>query len=150
MSFKDDFKVTGEVTIQRYNENQELVETKVIPNLVVTAGKTFIASRIAGTAAGVMSHMGVGSTNTAATLADTDLAAVLGSRIALSVSGGTASTNQVTYAATFGAGVSTGAWVEAGIFNASTVGTMLCRTVFGTITKNAGDSITVTWVLSIN
>lgn len=37
---------------------------------------------------------------------------------------------------------------EAGIFNAD--GTMLCRTVFLPVNKEDGDSITITWVITIN
>jgi hypothetical protein len=58
--------------------------------------------------------------------------------------------NAITYTATFGAGTATGAVVEAGIFNASSGGTMLCRTVFPVINKNAGDSLAVTWVVTVS
>jgi hypothetical protein len=37
---------------------------------------------------------------------------------------------------------------EAGIFNSG--GTMLCRTVFLPVNKEDGDSITITWVITIN
>ena len=56
------------------------------------------------------------------------------------VSGGT-----VTYVATFGAGEGTGAVTEAGLFNASSGGTLLCRTVFAVVNKGSQDSMTITW-----
>lgn len=145
---------TGKVRFDHYIAAEDRFEQILVPNLVVTVGKNFIASRIAGTASAVMGWMEVGTTNTAPAVGDTALAAAIGgSRTALTVSGGTAGTptsNAVRYVCTFGAGVGTGAWVEAGIFNASSAGTMLCRTVFSVINKAAADSITVTWDLTIS
>jgi hypothetical protein len=102
-----------------------------------------------GTSSAVMSHMAVGTTNTAAAAGDTTLAAEVGSsRTALTSYN--PSTNTIVAICTFGAGVGTGALVEAGLFNASSAGTMLCRTVFSTINKAAGDSLTITWTITIS
>ncbi len=54
------------------------------------------------------------------------------------------------YVATFSAGEGTGAVTEAGIFNASTSGTMLCRTVFSVVNKAAGDTLQVTWTVTFS
>jgi len=51
---------------------------------------------------------------------------------------------------TFGAGVGTGAVTEAGIFNASSAGTMLCRTTFSVINKAAADTLGITWTVTVN
>jgi hypothetical protein len=51
--------------------------------------------------------------------------------------------------ATFGAGQSTGAVTEAGIFNDATAGTMLCRTVFDVINKGALDTLVITWKVAV-
>jgi hypothetical protein len=56
----------------------------------------------------------------------------------------------VTYVATFGPGVGTGAIVEAGIFNAASSGTMLCRTVFSVVNKGADDAMTITWQITVS
>ncbi|CAB4168161.1 hypothetical protein UFOVP1666_44 [uncultured Caudovirales phage] len=143
-----EFKITGKVTINRFDYTGALVETIETNNLVVTAGKVFIASRMAGTASGVMSHMAVGNGATPPDAADTDLGGILGTRVALT--SGVASTNTVTYTCTFPAGSGTGSLVEAGIFNASTAGTMLCRTAFATITKGALDVISITWIVTVS
>lgn len=146
----DLIEMRGELVLELRDEFGNVKELRHEKNLVVTAGKTFIASRMAGASSTVMTHMAVGTTNTAAAAGDTTLAAEVGSsRTALTVSGGTPSTNVVTYACTFGAGVGTGALVEAGLFNASSSGTMLARTVFSTITKAAGDSLTITWTVTV-
>jgi hypothetical protein len=117
-------------------------------NLVVDTGLNYIASRMVGTSKAVMSHMAVGSDNTAAAEGNTNVGSILGSRKALSSQ--TATLNAVEYQATFAAGEGTGAVVEAGIFNASTSGDMLCRTVFDVINKGASDSMTITWTVTVS
>ena len=57
---------------------------------------------------------------------------------------------QYTVTVTVLAGTGTGAITEAGIFNASTNGTMLCRTVFPVVTKQAGDTIAITWKVTVS
>lgn len=142
-------KVTGDVSMVLRDETGKVKETKEIKNLVVTSGLGFIASRMKDATATAMSHMAVGTGATAAALGDTTLGAeVAASRTALTST--TVSTNTVQYACTFGAGVGTGALTEAGIFNASSSGTMLCRTVFSAVNKAAGDSLTITWTITIS
>lgn len=125
--------------------NGEVVQE--VDNLVVTVGKNFVASRMTGTSPAVMSHMAIGTTNTAAAAGDTALAAEA-ARVALA--SGTTSAAVVTYIATFPAGTGTGAIVEAGLFNAASAGTMLCRTVFAVINKGAADSMTITWTVTVS
>ena len=144
---QDYLKVEGNLIIIKTTGDgiEDRVEHK---NLVVSVGKTNIAARMAGNTAAVMSHMAIGTGNTAAVVGDTTLATEL-SRVALTVAGGTPSSNTVTYSASYPAGTGTGALTEAGIFNATPAGTMLCRTVFPVINKQAADSIVITWVISI-
>jgi hypothetical protein len=143
----ENIKFSGDLIIVKTTEDgsQEVFERK---NLVVSVGKTNIAARMAGNTVAVMSHMAVGTGNTAAVVGDTTLGSEL-ARVALTVQGGTPSSNTVTYSASFPAGTGTGALEEAGVFNNSSTGTMLCRTVFPVINKQAADSITITWVISI-
>lgn len=132
-----------------------------VPNLVVTAGKGFIASRMIGTGTAVMSHMGIGTSSTAEAAGDTTLGAELTvaggftgySRQTVTASNPTA--NQVQYTCTFAANNPSapagGAILrEAGVFNASTGGTMLCRTVYPTVTKLPADALTITWTITVN
>lgn len=123
-------------------------------NLVVNVGKAFMTSRLLGTSSAVMSHMEVGTSSTAASGAQTALISpVSASRTALtsSTQQTTTTTNDsVQYVCSFGAGVGTGALTEAGIFNDGTTGTMLCRTVFATVTKGASDVMTITWTVTIS
>ncbi len=145
---KDNFQISGKLRIVVTDALGMVKVDKEEKNLVVTAGKGYIASRMVGTSSAVMSHMAVGTDNTAAALGQTALLAqITGGRVALT--SGTASGAIVTYVATFGAGVGTGAIVEAGIFNDSTAGTMLCRTVFDVVNKGADDSMQVTWTVTV-
>jgi hypothetical protein len=142
-------KATGDVSLVLRDETGKVIQSTEIKNLVVTAGLGFIASRMKDTTATAMSHMAVGTDNTAAALGNTTLGAEVGSS-RTSLTSTTVSTNTIQYACTFGAGVGTGALTEAGIFNASSGGTMLCRTVFSAINKAAGDSLTITWTITIS
>lgn len=51
---------------------------------------------------------------------------------------------------TFGAGNGTGAVAEAGLFSVSSSGTMFARNVFGVVTKGAGNSLIVTWQVTVS
>ena len=138
----DGLKMKGRLTI---SINDEVVQE--IDNLVVTTGKEYVASRIKDTTATAMSHMAIGTGTTAAAASDTALVSE-SARTALTST--TVSTNTVVYVDTFGAGTGTGAITEAGVFNASSSGTMLCRTVFSVVNKGADDSMTITWTITVS
>ena len=144
---QEQVKMTGQVSIRILDKDGNVKDERNIKNLVVTVGKEFIASRMVGTSAGVMSHMAVGSDNTAAASGDTALGSELG-RVAIIP--GTSSGAVATFVATFPAGTGTGAVVEAGLFNASSSGTMLCRTVFSVVNKGADDAMTITWQVTVS
>lgn len=136
----------GNLKIVVLDENKQQKDVREIPNLVVTVGKNHIASRLAANTAVIMSHMAVGSSNTSASASQTTLGSEL-ARVALdstSVANATA-----TYTATYPAGTGTGTITEAGIFNASSSGTMLCRTNFNEVNKAAGDTIVITWNVTV-
>ena len=140
-------KASGSLRIVVTAPDGQVKEDRSLTNLVVTVGKNFVASRVVGVASIVMSHMAIGAGTTAAAAGDTALGSELG-RVALG--SGTATTNVVTYSATFPAGTGTGAVTEAGILNAVSAGTLLCRTVFAVVNKGALDSMAVTWTVTIS
>jgi len=94
-----------------------------------------------------MSYMAIGTGTSSPADGDTTLGTQTG-RVALS--GALQENNSITYTATFPAGTGTGAITEAGILNALSGGTMLCRTVFPVVNKQAGDTIAVTWKVTVN
>ena len=138
----DLFNLKGRVSIEL---NGQIVQE--IDNLVVTAGKVFVASRMKDASATAMSHMAVGTNATAAAAGDTALGTE-SARVTLTST--TASTNTIVYVATFPAGTGTAALTEAGILNASSSGTLLCRTVFTAINKGSADAMTVSWTITVS
>lgn len=146
----DNLKLSGEVKLVLRDKHGNVKDTREVKNLVVNTGLAFIISRMAGTAKSVMSHMALGSSNTAAAAGQTDLQSMLGSREALDSTTITGTNNEkIQYVATFEAGDATGAVVEAGIFNASVGGDMLCRTVFSVVNKAADDTLAITWTITL-
>ena len=144
---KDNFPIKGDLRIVIKDALTGKVKVdRLEKNLVVTVGKDWIASRMAGTSSNVMGYMAVGTDSTSPAAGNTTLGAEV-ARVALTST--TPSTNTVTYVATFGAGVGTGALTEAGLFNAASVGTMLSRTTYSVINKGSGDEMTVTWVVTV-
>jgi len=144
---QDTLKMKGELQVVVRAEDGSIKQEFTVPNLVVSAGKTYIASRMTSAATTVMSHMAIGTSTTTPAVANTTLGTEAGRVVLASFSN---SANAVTATATFPAGTGTGAITEAGIFNASSAGTMLCRTTFPVVNKAAGDSIAVTWVVTVS
>jgi hypothetical protein len=144
----DTLKLRGDLQIVLKDKDGKVKESRTEKNLIVSAGLTFICDRVADASSAVMSHMAVGSGTTAAAAGQTDLVSILGSREALDST--TASSNTVVYVSSFEAGEGTGAVTEAGVFNASSVGTMLCRTVFAVVNKGANDTMAITWTITLS
>ena len=144
--FTESVKVKGNLEVILLDETGKQKDYRKVNNLVVAVGKDVIASRLVGNALAVMSHMAVGASDTAAATSQTALGTELG-RVALDST--TRATNTITYVATFPAGTGTGAITEAGILNAGATGNMLCRTVFGVVTKASGDTVVITWNVTV-
>ena len=141
---KEKLKLTGKLSIAI---NNEIV--KEVDNLVVTDGKEFVASRMKDTTDGAMSHMAIGTGSTAAAAGDSALGSE-SARVALTST--TVSSNTISYVATFPANTpsSAAAITEAGLLNASSSGTMLCRTVFDVVNKCTADSMTISWTVTVS
>jgi len=142
----DTLKLRGDVALVLRDKNGNVKEERKINNLIVNTGLNFICDRMKNDET-AMSHMALGSGSTAAAANDTTLGSQLGSREALDSD--TVSSNTITYTSSFEAGDATGAVTEAGIFNATSGGTMLCRTVFAVVNKSADDSLSVTWTITL-
>lgn len=146
----DSLKAQGVLQLTLIDEAGNIKSTDT-HNLVVNTGLAYIASRMKDTTQAAMTHMAIGSGTTAAAAADTALGSQL-ARVALdstTIVTTTVTSDSVQYVATFAAGTGTGAVTEAGLFNASTAGTMLCRTVFPVINKGALDTLVITWKVTV-
>jgi hypothetical protein len=146
MRNKDFLSATGKLSIIVNDNAGNLKQELNVTNLVVDTGLDYIASRMKDTTETAMSHMAIGDGTNDPAAGDTTLQSQLGRVSLLST---TVTSNSVEYQATFPAGTGTGAVTEAGIFNDVTAGTMLCRTEFAVINKAAGDSMTITWTVTV-
>lgn len=144
---KEELKVTGGLRVEVKDKDGNVKDSRELKNLVVTAGLGYIASRMKEATADVMTHMAIGTDNTAAAAGNTALGTEAARQALTST---TVSSNTVEYVASFAAGTGTGAITEAGVLNAASGGTMLCRTVFSVVNKGASDSMTITWTITIS
>ena len=145
MNTQDGIALTGKLTISL---NDEIV--RETDNLIVTVGKEWVADRMEGVTQGVMTHMGVGTGTTDPVIANTALETQKDSRVLLQDAGGTVVGAIITFACTFPSGNHTDALTEAGIFNAASAGAMLARTEFPVVNKEANDSMTISWAVTIS
>jgi hypothetical protein len=147
-AFDDHFTITGRVELVLRDKLGRFKARRVINNLVVTAGKNHIADQLSSAPGGsAMSHMAVGTGSTAPAAGDTTLGTEI-DRNALTSR--TDATNVVTYVGDWAAGDATNSAIaEAGIFNASSAGTMLARATFTAINKGASDTLKITWTVTI-
>ena len=147
----ENLKLSGQLNIVLKDKTGKVKETREEKNLVVNTGLAYIVSRMKDTTKGAMSHMALGSGTTAAAAGQTDLVSILGSRETLDSTTITGTNNEkVQYVCGFEAGDGTGAVTEAGLFNASSSGDMLCRTVFSVVNKASDDTMTVTWTITLS
>ena len=94
-----------------------------------------------------MSHMAIGTGSTAAAFGNSALG---GETDRNALTSFTTSGNVVTYVGTWAAADGTNAALrEAGIFNDPTAGVMLARAVYANIDKQAADTLTITWTVTI-
>lgn len=144
----DELKPKANVLVELRDSAGRIKATRRVHNLVVTAGKNHVADQLSSSPGdAAMSHMEIGTGTNAAAAGDTALQTAL-DRNALTSR--TDSAGVVTYVGTWNAGDGTGAITEAGIFNAGSGGTMLARAVWAVVNKAAGDSLTITWTVTVS
>ena len=144
--FTESVSLKGNLEVILLDQNGNQKDYRKIENVVVAVGKQIIAARLVGNTIAVPSHMAVGTDATAAATGQTALGGELG-RVVLDST--TRVSNVLTYVATFPAGTGTGALAEAAILNAAASGNMLCRTTFSVVNKAVGDSIVITWNVTV-
>ena len=142
-------ELTGSVHVRLFDENGNLKQEHIDHNLIVTVGKTYIAAWLAAAsqAGEFMSWIGLGTGTSGPAAGDTDLGTPLATRVQGVL---TSSTNTWQNQATFNPGVDTGAVTEAGLFSATSSGTMFAHQVFAVYNKAAGDTMIVTWTVTFS
>lgn len=144
-------KISGRVHIVLRGPDGKIKDEETTNNLCVTTGRQHIADQMADQGDAAMSHMAIGTGTNAVDAADTALQTELDRNTLSSKSQGTGTdANKVTFVADWAAGDGTGAITEAGIFNSASAGVMLCRSVFAVKNKASGDTLTLTWVLTVS
>jgi hypothetical protein len=144
--FTESVSLKGNLEVILLDQNGNQKDYRKIENVVVAVGKQIIAARLVGNTIAIPSHMAVGTDSTAAATGQTALGGELG-RVVLDSTA--RASNVLTYVATFPPGTGTGALTEAAILNAATTGNMLCRTTFSVVNKAVGDSIVITWNVTV-
>lgn len=143
-------KLTGSVNIKLIGPDGQIKQEHTDHNLVVTVGKTYLTGFLVpgghNTGTEFAQFVGLGTLQTGPAAGDTALGAesVVGgySRVAGTI---TNSSNVWTNTATFAPGNGTDAIKEAGLFSASTSGTMFAHQTFNVYNKGASDTMIIVW-----
>jgi hypothetical protein len=144
--FADDIAVEDNVEIVVYGPDGKVKARRTAHNLLTTVGKEKLAEQlIASPATEKPKYIGVGTGSTEAKISDTALGTEVKRKEATTR---TASGKVLTMAVVFAAGEATGTLREAGIFAASTVGSMYARLVYAALTIEAADSVEIKWTLT--
>ena len=140
-----------------HRRDGKIIEERHLENLVTSAGKAGIASRISGAGAeAAFTYVAIGIGTTAAAIGDTTLVSEIttvgGQRAAdasltRETTTVTNDTAVIDYTYTF---TGTLAVTESGILNASSAGTLLSRRVFSAINVVSGDSLQVIWKFQVS
>ena len=129
----------------KHIRNGEVIDHRVLPNLITNAGKAQVAGLINGVVTDYFDYIAIGTGTTAPSASDTALEGEVArgsadrSRVTTSVTNDTA---QFVYTFTFD---SSYAITESGVFDADSGGNMLCRQTFSEINVASGDSLQITW-----
>lgn len=137
--------IKGHIRAELRDAKGLLKELREVDNVFTTVGSQHVADQMASSSdEAVMSHMAIGTNTTTLTAGDTALGTQLDRNALTSFTQGTAgNANKVVYLGDWAAADGTGAITEAGIFNSSTAGTMLCATTFSVINKGASDTLQI-------
>lgn len=146
--------VKGTVSLMLVREDGSVKYQATVPNLIVNAGKAYIAGRLLGDPAAAGYWMAIGTGSTGALANQTILSAEVARVSTSSVTQGGTNNNELTFSATFGPGTPATAQniVEAGIFMSATANTtpMLNRATFNSVAKDTTDTLVINWTVIIN
>jgi len=119
-------------------------------DVITTVGKNAVAETIGGLNTDVFDHLAVGTSGTAAAATNTALAAEVTTanlaKVTATVTTTTANILQLQHTWTASA---TKALKECGVFN-NTADVILARSAFSTITVDSGDSIQITYKVTVS
>lgn len=162
----DGARIRGIFTLEKFEarrlrSGREIIAAKPIEvvsfhNLLTNAGGALLEDLLIGaggtTFANANAYIGVGDSTTAVSAAHTDLQAASNKlRKAMNSTFPSRSSQTLTFKADFATTDANWQWNEMGVFNASSVGTMLCRALVGSpFTKTSALAITATYTWSVS
>ena len=139
--------VMANVKLTARHADGEIFDVREMKNLVVNAGLEWVKAQVHDSADGtdVMEYTAIGDDNTAPATGQTALISQLGTRTQGTYASGATGVCTIT-----GLHTATTTWavVEAGLFDASTSGSMLARVIFSTINLSTDDELTVEWTIT--
>lgn len=172
-NFHSQIKIVGQVDLKLYDEYNQLIEHRSVKNTITNDGMLSMLRRYVGVDTGSSfspTYIGIGIGTTTPSVSDTTLVTEVGTRVSLVTGAGTrpqiayngvvadftstptgsyaVKSNQISWQATIPAGNGTGAITEAGIFSATTGGSMFARTTFNSLTKAAGSTLYISWTIT--
>lgn len=155
---EEQITLKGKIRIEIENIYTHEKQVEEIENLIVTVCKTSIAQRLVGVDSpankvGTISYLGLGTSTTAANVADTQLTAEYFRK---AVSTASYSTNVATFTTFFTTAEANGSINEVGLFgdNATSTansGILYAHRILGTTkTKTSSDTLTITWSITVS
>ena len=148
----------GWIKIDHFDGVGKLIESVETPNVVTNVGFTEVAGLFCSDVSAsytAFDYIGVGTGVSAATYTNTTLGTeITNSGLARAASTGTLVTENVAndsaqFVHQFSV-TNTQAVTESAIFNASSVGKMLCRQTFSAINVISGDTLQITWKVTVS
>lgn len=148
----------GFIKIDHFDKEGVLIESVETPNTVTNVGFTEVAGLFCSDQAGshtAFDYIGVGTGTAAATYTNTTLGTeITDSGLTRASSTGTLVTENVAndtaqFVHQFSV-TSAQAVTESAVFNASGAGTMLCRQTFSAINVANGDTLQITWKVTVS
>jgi hypothetical protein len=153
-AISDVIRLRGCFEIALLGPNHEVLDYRKVDNVVVTAGRSYVLSRIQSSTpqTDVINAIAVGTSTTGPAVTDTVLVSeALRLSIATFITGGLGSNPPFWQAQqTFGTGQANTTLGEAGIFNATGAAaqTMLSRVTFATISKQNTNTLAISYTIS--
>ena len=142
----DSLKILGNLKITLLDKDGKVKEERLLKNLVVDSGLEYLVHALGYANNGSpFAYVALGTGTSSPSAGNTTLQTELTRG---TIGSYTFGITAWTVAAGFNPGVGTGTITEAGIFNASSGGTMLSRTTFTPIVKHSTDSLLVTWTIN--
>jgi len=140
----------GNLKVALRDEFGTLKALREIDNVFTDLGDAHVADRMSQTPSdAAMGYMAVGTITTTLTAGDTDLGGETDRNALTSWAHGVGGAdNTVIYIGDWAAADATAALTEAGIFNHTATGTMLCAQTFSVINKGASDTLQITWTVT--